>query len=123
MFPRILHVLNNHWGFKRIISSNKYNFTGSWASQVALVVKNLPANARDEGSVPGLGRSPGEGNGYPLQYSCLENSPDREAWRTTVPAVAKSWTQLSAQIIIPGERQNNISHVKMIYHLLLDYPY
>ena len=47
-----------------------------WASQVALVVKNLPANAgdvRDVGSIPGPGRSPGEGHGNPLQYSCLEN--------------------------------------------------
>ena len=48
-------------------------------SQVALVVKNLPANAgdiRDMGSIPGLGRSPGEGKGYPIQYSGLENSMD-----------------------------------------------
>ena len=54
-----------------------------WASQVALVVKNLPANAGDTkvaGYIPGLGRSPGEGNGNPLQYSCLENSMDRGAW-------------------------------------------
>ena len=52
-----------------------------WASLVAQMVKNLPANAgntRDAGSVPGLGRSPGEENGYPLQYSCLDNSMDRE---------------------------------------------
>ena len=52
------------------------------ASQVALVVKNLPANAgdtRNAGSIPGLGRSPGKGNGNPLQYSCLENYMDREA--------------------------------------------
>ena len=47
------------------------------ASQVGLVVKNLPANAGDVGSIPGSGRSPGEGNGNPLQYSCLENSMDR----------------------------------------------
>ena len=50
------------------------------ASQVALVVKNLPTNAgdvRDMGSIPGLGRSPGEGNDDPLQYSCLENCTDR----------------------------------------------
>ena len=56
------------------------NFT--WASQVALVVKNPPANSgdlRDAGSIPGSGRSPGEGNGYSLQYSYLENSMDREA--------------------------------------------
>ena len=42
------------------------------------MVKNLPANARDTGSIPGLGRSPGEGNGNPLQHSCLGNSLDRE---------------------------------------------
>ena len=46
-------------------------------------------------SIPGLGRFPGEGNGCPLQYSCLENSMDRGAWRATVPMVAKSQTQLS----------------------------
>ena len=58
----------------------------TWASQVALVVTNLPANAgdaRDVGSIPGLGRSSGEGNGNPLQYSCLEKSMDRGAWRAT----------------------------------------
>ena len=50
---------------------------------MALVVKNLPANVGDAGSVPGLGRCPGEGNGNPLQYSCLENPMDREArWAT-----------------------------------------
>ena len=51
------------------------------ASQVVVVVKNPPAKAgdlRDEGLIPGPGRSPGEGNGYPLWYSCLENSMDRE---------------------------------------------
>ena len=45
------------------------------------MVKNPPTNAEDTGSVPGLGRSPGEGNGNPLQYSCLENLMDREAWQ------------------------------------------
>ena len=48
------------------------------------VVKNLPANAGDVGSIPGSDRCPGEGNGYPLQYSCLENPMDREAWQATV---------------------------------------
>ena len=65
----------------------------SWASQVAPVVKNLPARAgdtRDVGLIPGLGRSPGVVNGKPLQYSCLENSKDRGAWRATVHGVAKS---------------------------------
>ena len=67
------------------------------ASQVALVVKNPPANAgdvRDVGSIPGSGRSPGEGNGNLLQYSCLENTMDRGAWQATVHGVTKSWTQL-----------------------------
>ena len=53
------------------------------------VIKNLPANAGDVGSIPELGRSPGEGNGSPLQYSCLENPTDREAWRATVQGVPK----------------------------------
>ena len=65
---------------------------------MVLVVNDLPANARDTGDlglVPGSGRSPGEGNGNPLQYSCLENSMDRGPWRATVCEVAKSRTQLS----------------------------
>jgi len=59
------------------------------------VVKNLSANAgdtRDTDLIPGLGRSPGEGNGNPFQYSCLENSMDRGTWQATVHGVAKSWT-------------------------------
>ena len=59
------------------------------------VVKNLPAIAedtRDLGSISGLGRSPKEGNGNPLQYSCLENPMDGGAWRATVHGVAKSQT-------------------------------
>ena len=59
------------------------------------VVKNLPANAGDEGSFPGSGRSPGVGNGNPFQYSCLENPMDRGVWWVTVHDIAKSWTQLS----------------------------
>jgi len=64
----------------------------AWASWVVLVVKNPPANAgnkRDVGLIPGSGRSPGEGNGNPLQYSCLENPMDREAWRATVHGATK----------------------------------
>ena len=51
-------------------------------------------NAGDLGSIPGLERSPGEGNGNPLQYSCLESPMDRGAWRATVHGVAKSQIQL-----------------------------
>ena len=53
------------------------------------VVKNLPANAGDTHSIPGSGRSPGEGNGNPLQYSCLENPMDRGAWWATVHRVQR----------------------------------
>ena len=62
------------------------------------VVKNLPANAGgagDMGSIPGLGRSPGEGNGNSLRYSCLENSMDRGAWWAVVHGATKCGTRLS----------------------------
>ena len=62
---------------------------------MALVVKNLPDNAgdiRDVGSIPGSGRPSGGGHGNMLQYSCLENPIDREAWRAMVHRIAKSWT-------------------------------
>ena len=62
---------------------------------MALMVKNLAASAgdgRDAGSVPGSGRSPGEGNGYPLQYSCLESPMDRGAWWATVDRVTELYT-------------------------------
>ena len=59
------------------------------------MVKNPPANVGDLGSIPGLGRSPGEGNGNPHQYSCLGNPMDRGTWRATVHGVAKSQARLS----------------------------
>ena len=79
-----VHILL-HWG------------SAALASQMALVVKNLSANAvdiRNEGSIPGSGRSPGGGNGNPLQYSCLENPRDRGTWWARVPAVVQSRTWL-----------------------------
>ena len=57
--------------------------------------KESACNAGDLGLIPGLGRSPREGNGYLLQYSCLENSIEKGAWWATVHGVAKSWIQLS----------------------------
>ena len=57
---------------------------------MAQTVKNLPANAGDVGLTPESGRSPGEGNGYLLQYSCLENFMDREVWWATIHWVAES---------------------------------
>ena len=65
---------------------------------MALVVKNPPASAadaRDMGSIPGSGRSPGGGSGNLLQYSCLKNSMEGGAWQSTVHGVAKSRTRLS----------------------------
>ena len=71
-------------------------------SGTRLVVKTLPANVGatgDAGLIPGLGRSPGEGNGNLLQYSCLGNLKDRGAWRPTVCGVAESQTRLSDQAL------------------------
>ena len=76
------------WNHKRIVltpdqdgSELSFLFT---SSLVAQTVKNLPANAENADSIPGLRRSPGEENGYPLQYSCLENSMDKGAWPAAV---------------------------------------
>ena len=77
-----------------------YGFPGS------SVVKNPPANAGEAGLFPGSGRSPGERNGNPLQYSCLENSMDRGAWWATVHGVAKGQTRLS-------DRVNTHSYLKV----------
>ena len=57
--------------------------------------KESAHNTGDLCSIPRLGRSPGEGNGYLVQYSCLDNSKDRGAWQATIHGVAKSWTWLS----------------------------
>ena len=65
------------------------------ASLVAQKAKNLPAIAGDQGSIPGLERSPGEGNGNLLQYSCLANSMDRARWWATVHRLQKSQIQQS----------------------------
>ena len=83
--------------FFRFLSHLDHHRALSGASQVALVVKNLPAKAgdiRDVGLFPGSGRSPGGGYGNPLQYSCLGNPMDRGAWWATVHRVAKNQTRL-----------------------------
>ena len=66
-----------------------------WDSLVPQTVKASACNAGDPGSIPGSGKSPGEGNGNPLQYSCLENSTDGGAWWATAHEVTKSQTRLS----------------------------
>ena len=78
-------------GYSRVIHTR----THIWGFPGGQVVKNQPANAGhvgDVGSILGLGRSPGEGNGNPLQYSCLENPMDSGAWHATVHGVTESDT-------------------------------
>ena len=75
-----------------MLTSKEENFktlTDTWHGSDG---KKSACNAEDPGSIPGSGRSPGEGNGNPLQYSCLENSMDRGACWAIVHGVAKSWT-------------------------------
>ena len=92
------HIVHGVANSRTWLSKFHTSLAYRWASQVALVVKNLPANAgdvRDKGSmIPGSRRSPRWGHGNPLQYSCLKNPMDRGAWQVTVHMVAKSWTQL-----------------------------
>ena len=87
-FFAILHIVPKHdlqWLMKHDI----------WSFPNGSVVKNLPAmqetacSTGDVGSIPGLGRSPGKGNGNPLHYSCLDNFMDRRAWRATIHGFAK----------------------------------
>ena len=68
----------------------KASYRSIWGFPGGSDGKESACNARDPSLIPGLGRSPGEGNGNPLQYSCLENSMDRGAWKAIVYEVAKS---------------------------------
>ena len=100
----LLYMVSSHaWGFSVVfffpeicfLACGKYLVKRilTWASQVAVVAKDLPpsvGDVRDTGLIAGLGRSPGEGSGNPLQYSCLENPMDRGARRAIVRKVAKS---------------------------------
>ena len=80
--------------------------------------KESTCYAEDLGSIPGWGRSPGEGNGNPLQYSCLEDPMDRGAWWATVYGVAKSWTRLS------DKHTHTHTHTHIYRDVLKDYiPY
>ena len=79
------------------------------------MVKNLPANAEDMGLIPGLGRSPGEGNGYPVQYSCLGNPMDRGAWRAIVHGVAEE-SELN-MILQLKQKQHHRSIYLYVYNL------
>ena len=95
-------MLHFTWPPQHLFEADANDSFSSWAnigangaSQVAQVVRNPPANTGDmggSGSIPGSGRSPGEANGNPLQYSCLENTMDRGAWQATVHLMAESNT-------------------------------
>ena len=94
-----------------------------WGSQVALVVKNPPVNTgevRDAGSIPGLGRSLGEGHGNPLQYSCLENPMASGAWWATVHRDTKSQTQLK-QLSMHAEGIYKYVYVSIYIHLWIHF--
>ena len=93
-----------------------HTYTQTWASQVALVVKNPSANAgdvRDAGSITGSGRSSGGGHGNPLQDSCLESPMDREASEATVHRITNSWTWLKQLSIHTSLHTYNISACKI----------
>ena len=90
-----LHYIND-WYLHYI--NSKFIFTYKLGIYIVLcgsAGQESACNAGDLGSIPGLGRSPEEGNGYPLQYSGLENSMDRRGWQATIHGVAKSQPQLS----------------------------
>ena len=81
--------------FKHLLSLNYLWLFGLWAFLVAQMVKKLPAVWKTWGSIPELGRSPGEGNGNLFQYSCLGNPMNRGAWWATVDGITERRTQLS----------------------------
>ena len=90
-----MQTVNNakmiYWIFTKYLSTGKYVYGFPGGSEV----KASACNAGDLGSIPGSGRSPGEGNGNPLQYSCLENPMDGGVWWATVHGVTKSRTRLN----------------------------
>ena len=83
--------------------------------------KESACSAGDPGSVPGLGRFPGEGTGSPLQYSCLGNPMYREAWWATVHGVTKSWTQLREFQGFPGCSEDKKIGVESKRHRIIFY--
>ena len=110
----ISHPFNNYFSFLNLYNLPETILVGLWHTfefiltyiltylpvsfPGSLMVKNPPASARDVGDssfILGLGRCPGGGNGYPLQYSCLENPMDRGAWWAAVHRVTENWMQLS----------------------------
>ena len=83
--------LQGHKGQRELVTKLLSQFKGFTGGSDS---KESAYNVGDPGLIPGLERSPREGNGYPLQYSCLENSMDKAVWQATIHGVTKSWTQL-----------------------------
>ena len=84
------------------------------------MIKNSPASAeevRDTDWIPGSGRSPGEGHGNPLQYSCLENPMDRGTWRSTVHGIAQSWTGLKQLRTAHSSSNSDSNHLSACVQL------
>ena len=95
------------WKFPKKLKTSNWGFPGGSEGKASA------CDAGDPGSIPGLGRSPREGNGNPLHYSCLENPMDRGAWWATVRRVTKSQTQLSDYTL-----SLNLSHITRDFILL-----
>ena len=95
---RVNCIMNNH---KLILHKIDHILSFLRASLVAQIVKHLPAMREDQGSIPGLGRSPGEVNGNPLQHSCLENPMDRGTWQATVHRVSRVRHNLATKPLPP----------------------
>ena len=97
-FVSVLIFFNQMQTFNDMALMDISRYYSVQAFRLVLVIKNPSANAgdaRDASSIPGLGRSPGEGTGNPFRYSCLENPVDRDAWWATVHRVTKCLIQLN----------------------------
>ena len=114
---RTLNILQHGWTLKTGVKC--FTHFNSWGFPGSSTGKEYACNAGNLGSIPGLGRSPGEGNGYPLQYSCLENSMDRGAWQATSPWGHKEsdTTATFTFILLMPDTEGQILHysIYMIY--------
>ena len=88
-------ILHTHTHTHTHTQTSSCSLSSCWGFPGGSEVKVSACNAGDLGLIPGLGRTPGEGNDNPLQYSCLENPTDGGAWWATAHRVTKSWTRLS----------------------------
>ena len=100
MFLQMASVYSLFFFFRSVGTLNWPVYSDHPGFPGGTVIKSLPASAGDTASTSGLRRSPGGGNGTPLQYSCLESPVDRGAWRATIHRVAKSQTRLSTHTYI-----------------------